>query len=297
MVHSFVVDLFRLLCVCNNYRRRYALSDRFNRNWATLSLTHVGIYGIAVTVTRYATRVVNAGVSAIIPRLSRLYAQNDEIVFRDMFLRYSNMMGVLSFGIGLLVVSLGTPFLELWVGSDFSAAGTILVILTAALIPDYATSVSVYALQAMKKHKYYAYNSLIEGVANLALSITLVRSLGMVGVAIGTLIPAFVTKLIAQPIYSSRIIGIGWWTYVRVTIIKPLLSFVPVAGFGFIAQSIFHIETYWNLLLFALTLLLLYTFFLMLFGLSQENRRQILLVVKRPLYPRVISILHRKVNS
>jgi hypothetical protein len=45
----------------------------------------------------------------------------------------------------------------------------------------------------------------VEGVANLVLSILLVRHFGLLGVALGTMIPMALTKLFVQPWYFCRI--------------------------------------------------------------------------------------------
>src|SRR6202008_4912680 len=70
-------------------------------------------------------------------------------------------------------------------------------------------------LYGVSKHKFYAYLNLAEGSINLILSLVLVRHFGMIGVALGTLIPMLVTKLWIQPLYVCHVAGIEFLEYLR----------------------------------------------------------------------------------
>jgi Na+-driven multidrug efflux pump len=60
----------------------------------------------------------------------------------------------------------------------------------------------------MARHKILAATSITSGVANLVLSILLVRPFGLVGVALGTLIPNTIEFCVILP-FTMRILGIG----------------------------------------------------------------------------------------
>src|SRR5690606_21156386 len=64
-------------------------------------------------------------------------------------------------------------------------------------------------------HRFFAWMTLGDGIANLSLSLLLVGPYGMIGVSIGTLVPMLITKLIIQPVYVCRVLGIQFWTYYR----------------------------------------------------------------------------------
>jgi O-antigen/teichoic acid export membrane protein len=74
---------------------------------------------------------------------------------------------------------------------------------------------SVSLLYAISKHKFYAIFNSIEGLANLVLSLVLVHWYGMYGVALGTLIPIVITRIVVQPIYVCRVADIDYFEYVR----------------------------------------------------------------------------------
>jgi len=82
----------------------------------------------------------------------------------------------------------------------------------------------------------------VEGVANLVLSLILVRFCGMTGVALGTFIPMALVKLIVQPIYVCRVCDIPYGEYMRNLLQMVLFVVVALAGpvlltLGFIASE------------------------------------------------------------
>ena len=239
----------------------------------SIGIESVAIYGLAVTVTRYATRVANAGVSVLVPRLTRLYAHGDLLNFRARFIQYSNAAGLLACLVGVGFVSAGPTFIDLWVGKDFIRSGPVFLILIAALIPDFATSPSIYALQAMKKHKLYAYNSLLEGAMNLGLSLVLVRHMGLIGVALGTLIPASLTKLIVQPIYCARTIGVDLTEYLLAALGKPIVAAIFPLVIGLVLPSLVLPRGFVALALWTLIPVVLYCALAYWIGLTKENRQ------------------------
>lgn len=65
----------------------------------------------------------------------------------------------------------------------------------------------------VSRHRFLAYQTLAEGIANAALSLLLVRSYGLVGVALAAAIPMIICKLFVQPVYVCRQSGISLKDY------------------------------------------------------------------------------------
>jgi O-antigen/teichoic acid export membrane protein len=89
------------------------------------------------------------------------------------------------------------------------------VILTAAFVIALGQGPSINLLRSRGRHQAMAYWTLLEGIANLVLSIILCRRMGIVGVALGTAIPMLVTKLIVQPWYVLRVAEIPAREYLK----------------------------------------------------------------------------------
>src|SRR2546426_10406890 len=72
---------------------------------------------------------------------------------------------------------------------------------------------------------------LLEGLANLALSIALVQWYGILGVALGTAIPMALVSLFVLPVYVCRLLKLRLWTYLWDVHGYPLLLSLPLALF------------------------------------------------------------------
>jgi len=78
-----------------------------------------------------------------------------------------------------------------------------------------------------------------EAVANVAISVLLARSLGVVGVAIGTMIPRLVVTTMLDPVIATAQFGIRRSTYIVEAWVRPT---VAMTGF---AAATYLIERFW----------------------------------------------------
>jgi len=100
-------------------------------------------------------------------------------------------------------------------GNGFSDSYAILVVLTVSYIVTFGQVPCQLVIFARgKNHRPISWWTLAEGVANLALSIYWARSMGLVGVALGTAVPLMLSKLFIQPWYALHDLGIRAWDYV-----------------------------------------------------------------------------------
>ena len=105
--------------------------------------------------------------------------------------------------IGFIV--LGRRFISLWMGAEYAAqAGTVLAVLATGHLfglPYYTISGVLYGLG---RHRVVAWSRVFEGVVNLVLSVILVQRYGVVGVAIGTIVPHIIVVGAVLPIVLPR---------------------------------------------------------------------------------------------
>lgn len=117
----------------------------------------------------------------------------------------------ISFG----MIAWGKPFITRWMGPSYVDAYPVLVVLAAAYFLQLSQLPAAGMLFGVSKHVFLAVQNSVEGVVNLALSIILARKYGMIGVALGTLIPACITKIVIQPIYVCRVAKLDYFQFVR----------------------------------------------------------------------------------
>jgi hypothetical protein len=82
----------------------------------------------------------------------------------------------------------------------------------------------------MARHKTLSWIVFMEAIANLILSILLIRPLGLVGDALGTAIPLSCTALIFYPRHMCRVLGMRVANFLSQTFLLPLGLCVPLVA-------------------------------------------------------------------
>jgi hypothetical protein len=80
----------------------------------------------------------------------------------------------------------------------------------------------------MSKHGKLAAVTMVEGIANLGLSILLVRPYGILGDAFGTAIPMLGTYLVFMPYHLCSRLGVRISTYLRHAYLLPVVTCAPL---------------------------------------------------------------------
>ena len=109
-----------------------------------------------------------------------------------------------------VLVVLAQPLLTLWVGAAYANSTVLVLILTLARLFDISQWPAASVLTGMARHRPLAFISIGSGVVNLVLSLILVQRYGVVGVALGTLIPATLETLLLKLPLARREIGVSW---------------------------------------------------------------------------------------
>ena len=135
---------------------------------------------------------------------------------------------------------LGKSIIEAWVGPKYVATSyPILLVLLYPTTLMLAQSASGRTLWGMAKHRTWAMVVLVEGIANLILSIGLVRHYGIMGDAIGTAIPLTCSMIFFLPPHLSRLLGIKLRTYVYRAFMLPVALCVPLVAVLLLMQRWF----------------------------------------------------------
>src|SRR5206468_12848196 len=98
------------------------------------------------------------------------------------------------------------PLVHAWVGPEFSGSVPVLQLLSVTVIVRVGIATGSTLLKGAGKHRLVAFNNVAAAVANLALSIAIVKPLGLPGVAIGTLVPVcLASTLVLFPAGCRRV--------------------------------------------------------------------------------------------
>lgn len=195
-----------------------------------IGLSSVGVYGIAAAIGGYIVRLVVTGMGVLTPRFAAADGRGDREELQRLLVKALGLSSFISFGACMAAIVFGRQFILWWVGKDFADAVVVLWILATGSAFALAQNPAIGFMYALNRHHFYAIATIIEAIANLTLSIILVRRYGIVGVALGTLVPMLIIKIVVMPVYVSTIAGVSLRRY-----ITPMLPAALVATAVFLA--------------------------------------------------------------
>lgn len=192
----------------------------------------VTFYAIGGNLVDCMRSVLSSITCVFVPIASSYDAKRDMDGLRRLFIRGSRLtlLFLLPGVCGLFTI--GKPFIGLWMGERYIAyAFPVLVLLTIPLLVAPLQVTCNQILYGMNRHQTYAFLAISEAVLNLGISIYLAHKIGLLGVALGTLIPCLPIEGIALPLYTARVLGLPVGTMYRKVIVEPIAASLPCALF------------------------------------------------------------------
>jgi O-antigen/teichoic acid export membrane protein len=195
---------------------------------AFLSAGAVTLYAIGGRFIDYLGQLGASLAQTFMPMASNLAAQDQHDQLRRLLIQGTRAVLFVSLPIGGALFFRSSTFIGLWMGPQYAQpSGHILRILLLTSLALAGNRVGGNIVFGLGKHKPFAIWQACEGVANLTLSIYLVRKIGIDGVAWGTVLPSLVSQLVLWPRYLSKLLGLSVWTYFRECWIRPALASAP----------------------------------------------------------------------
>jgi O-antigen/teichoic acid export membrane protein len=134
---------------------------------------------------------------------------------RDLHFRGTRYNTLLIVGLGGVAGALADPFYRLWLGESYVQSAGIFVLLMAANVFGMSQFVTNAVLTGLRHTRPLMVSEVIGAVANLVLSIALVKAgLGLTGVALGTLIPMVLRSLWLAS-HGASVVGAAIGPYLR----------------------------------------------------------------------------------
>ena len=200
---------------------------------AFLPISMVTYYAAAWKVYVFAYSLPTILVQAVTPLASDLSGRGDREKLRELFIRMTKYTAAVSWP---LVLSLGfcaTFVLDLWMGPEFARHAVVLQVLLVAFAVTSHNHVGYSVLIGTRRIAPVIWRYKLPLAAlNLATSIWLVGRFGILGVALGTMIPAVALEY-AWLRFVLRELGVGWGDFFR-QVVAPTagpaaLAFLPLA--------------------------------------------------------------------
>jgi O-antigen/teichoic acid export membrane protein len=162
---------------------------------AWLGTAAVAVYAVAFRLADYQRQLCNQFNGLLFPVLVRFGALGNTASLRDTVTESTRVAFALVAGVTVTLLLVGDSLILAWVGPDFAAGRGPLYVLAITGIVLVAQQPLGSMLMGTGRHRMVAAACIVESTANLLLSMLLVQRYGLLGVALGTMIPVIVVNL------------------------------------------------------------------------------------------------------
>lgn len=213
------------------------------------SYESVAFYNIANQIALYTSEFLAAIAIVVMPRAARLRAAGDGEGLAKVFLQWSKISTALALLVGVFLLFMGPEFLGFWITPEYEVESgpslQILILSFLFFLP--MRGVAVPILMAVGDVRLPAVAYMGMGLLNVAISVPLVLSYGIVGAAIGTAIPnVLFAGLVFQLACRETHVSVG--RYLSYAVVKPLIGITPVVGWLCLCHFVFEAEGFVGLL-------------------------------------------------
>jgi O-antigen/teichoic acid export membrane protein len=196
---------------------------------AFISVPAVMFFAAGGKLVSYTVDVVQTMAQVFTPMSSAFHATGSLDGLRRVLIVGNRYSAFLAFPLAAVLLVIGPRLIQAWLGPPYVSSQSVLAILIVPSTLFMAQASSPKVLYGMQRHKTLAVVLLIEGVANLALSLALARPYGINGVAMGTAIPLFCTSVFFLPIHLCRALQLRLRDFVVDCFAYPALLTIPLA--------------------------------------------------------------------
>ena len=206
-----------------------------------LSVGMVSFYSIGGSLSVYSRQIVSAMSTTFTPMASSMEAAGRMDDLQKLLMRGTQASLGLVLPISLALLFRGKTFIGLWMGQQYATiSGTVLQILMISQFFTVANVTAANIMFATGKHKAVAKCASVEALLNFALSIFLVKKIGIYGVAWGTSITMLLVHLSFWPAYVQRALNVPAWRYIWSGWGKITLSSIPFGISCLLADRYWH---------------------------------------------------------
>jgi O-antigen/teichoic acid export membrane protein len=174
----------------------------------TLPVRAVTPFNLAVRLATVVTVAADQFAQIMLPLASETHVKEGPAGLRPLFLTSTRIIVALTLPLAVALAGLSDKVLSAWVGPEYAHYWYLVVILVVSALINVSTWPMASVAQSLERYKPFALLGLANGVINLALSFALVYPLGLVGVALGTLLPTLLETAVLQLWYLRRVLDV-----------------------------------------------------------------------------------------
>ena len=237
----------------------------------------VAVYGVAAQLNSLYLSLSTSVSSVFIPRVNMIVAKNNDN--RELTSLLTKVGRIQFLILGLIItgfIIFGKEFIYLWAGENYSDAYIVGLFLMVPVTVPLVQNLGIEIQRAKNMHKVRSVVYVIMAIANIFVSIPLIKHLGVIGASAGTALSLTIGNILFMNWYYHNRMKLDM-VYFWKSLQKPLVLTALVALIGVFLKKVLLI--YGNILslMFAILLYsLIYVVILWFFGMNQDEKNLVI---------------------
>lgn len=159
---------------------------------AVIDVTHVGYYENAYKIAKVPVVVITALGNVMLPRITKLLVDGEDKIAKEYIGKSMNLVMCVSAAISFGMCSVSKRFILIYLGTSFQGSVELFSILSfIILFIGWGNVIRTQYMLPRGYDKLYTKSVVLGSVLNIAISFALIKNLGTMGVAIGSVVSEF----------------------------------------------------------------------------------------------------------
>lgn len=243
--------------------------------------TAVAVYGVGGQINTLYLQFSTSISNVFVPKVNRIVAEsNDDAQLTRLFTKVGRIQFIV---LGLILsgfIFFGIPFVKIWAGSEYAASYIVALLLIVPVTVPLIQNLGIEIQRAKNMHKVRAVVYFLIAVANIFISIPLIKLLGPSGAALGTAISLIAGNIIFMNWYYHARIGMNMF-YFWEEIAKFIPSLIVPGIVGIAIMKFINITGLVKLGVFAVIYTTIYGISMYFFGMNVEEKQLVMGPIKK----------------
>lgn len=280
--HGLKISLFKEMWVFTFFIFLNQIIDQIN--WSVdkfllgrfAGTTAVAVYGVGGQINTLYLQFSSSVSNVFVPKVNRIVAEtNDNTELTTLFTKVGRIQFIV---LGLILtgfVFFGMPFVNLWAGEGYGASYAVALLLIIPVTVPLIQNLGIEIQRAKNMHKARAVVYLAIAIANVFISIPLIKFFGPEGAALGTAISLVAGNIIFMNWYYHARIGMNMFYFWK-EIAKFIPALIAPCVVGIAIMKFVNITGLVKLGVFAVVYAAVYGLSMYFFGMNEEEKQLVM---------------------
>lgn len=216
-----------------------------------------------------------------VPKVNRIVAESDD---NEQLTKLFTKVGRIQFIVLGLILSgfvfLGSPFIKVWAGEGYSASYDVALLLIIPVTVPLVQNLGIEIQRAKNMHKARSIVYLFIAIANVFVSIPLIKIMGPAGAALGTAISLIAGNIIFMNWYYHARIGMNMFYFWK-EIAKFIPALIAPGIVGILIMRFANVTGLIKLGMFAIIYTWVYGISMYFLGMNAEEKQLVMGPIKK----------------